>query len=59
MNLVSKIQGRYFVGTNIPATPYGLKSGAYLVQFNSTNPSGGEKLQNPFYWWAYNLQEAR
>ena len=46
VNLVSKnTQGDIFVGTNIPATPYGLKSGAYLVPLHSsTNPSGGEKI---------------
>lgn len=45
VNLVSRnTQGDIFVGTNIPATPYGLKSGAYLVPLHiSANRSGGEK----------------
>jgi hypothetical protein len=46
VNLVSRnTQGDIFVGTNIPATPYGLKSGAYLVPLHiSANRSGGEKI---------------
>ncbi|MBK6351977.1 MAG: hypothetical protein IPF46_00905 [Saprospiraceae bacterium] len=46
VNLVSRnTQGDIFVGTNIPATPYGLKSGVYLVPLHfSANRSGGEKI---------------